>query len=71
MWAALANRCRHVLPAGLRWAAPLLNPEHPLPVVCGETEVVALFHWLDALPNTERVSIGCQRQAASARDRTP
>jgi hypothetical protein len=23
------------------------------------------FHWLQGLPNTERVSIGCERQAAS------
>jgi hypothetical protein len=66
MWAALANRCREVLPADLRWAAPLLDTEHPLPVLCGQTEVVALFHWLDALPNTARVSIGCERQTPNA-----
>ena len=63
MWPALAGRCRRALPASLQWAAPLLDPEHPLPVLCGEPQVVALFHWLDALPNTERVSVGCQRQA--------
>jgi hypothetical protein len=71
MWTALANRCRQVLPADLRWAAPLLDPEHPLPVLCGQTEVVALFHWLDALPNTERVSIGCERQTPNASHRGP
>ena len=66
MWPALAGRCRRALPASLQWAAPLLDTEHPLPVLCGEPQVVALFHWLDALPNTERVSVACQRQAPGA-----
>ena len=65
MWPALANRCRRALPADLQWAAPLLDTGHPLPVLCGELDVVALFHWLDALPNTARVSIGCRRQTPS------
>jgi CheY-like chemotaxis protein len=47
-------------------ARPQLESEHPLRVLCGEPRVVALFHWLDALPNTERVSIACQRQAPGA-----
>ena len=65
MWPALANRCRQALPAHLQWAAPLLDTGHPLPVLCGELEVDALFHWLDAQPNTARVSIGCRRQTPS------
>jgi hypothetical protein len=65
MWPALADRCRQALPAHLQWAAPLLDTGHPLPVLCGELEVVALFHWLAAQPNTTRVSIGCRRQTPS------
>jgi len=65
MWPALAARCRQALPGRLAWAAALLDPERPLPVVCGEPQVRELFHWLQGLPNTERVSIGCERQAAS------
>ena len=64
MWPALANRCRRALPERLACAAALLDPERPLPVICGEAEVREFFHWLQALPNTERVSIGCERQAS-------
>jgi hypothetical protein len=62
MWPALAARCRHALPAHLTWAAALLDAEHPLPVICGEPQVREFFHWLGSLPNTERVSIGCEHQ---------
>jgi hypothetical protein len=62
MWPALVARCRRALPAHLSWAAALLDPERPLPVICGEPEVREFFHWLESLPNTERVSIGCERQ---------
>ena len=64
MWPALAARCRRALPGRLEWAATLLDPEQPLPVICGESQVRELFHWLQGLPNTERVSIGCEREAA-------
>ena len=64
MWPALAARCRRALPDRLAWAAALLDPERPLSVVCGERQVRELFHWLQGLPNTERVSIGCERQVA-------
>jgi hypothetical protein len=62
MWPALAHRCRRALPAHLTWATALLDPDRPLPVICGEPEVREFFHWLESLPNTERVSIGCERQ---------
>jgi hypothetical protein len=62
MWPALAARRRRALPQDLQWAAPLLDATAPLPVLCGESQVAELYHWLDALPNTERVSIVCQRQ---------
>src|SRR6516225_7410413 len=62
MWPALATRCRRALPERLAWAAVLLDPERPLPVICGERQVREFFHWLQGLPNTERVSIGCERQ---------
>jgi hypothetical protein len=69
MWPALAVRCRRALPAHLSWATALLDPERPLPVICGEPEVREFFHWLESLPNTERVSVGCERQGP-ARDDT-
>ena len=65
MWPALATRCRRALPGQLAWAAALLDPERPLPVICGERQVREFFHWLQGLPNTERVSIGCERQTPS------
>ena len=55
MWPALAVRCRRALPARLSWAAALLDPERPLAVICGEPQVREFFHWLESLPNTERV----------------
>ena len=68
MWPALAVRCRRALPAHLAWAAALLDLERPLPVICGEPEVREFFHWLESLPNTERVSIGCERQGPTRDD---
>jgi hypothetical protein len=65
MWPALATRCRRALPERLAWAAALLDAERPLPVICGGLQVHEFFHWLQGLPNTERVSIGCDRQTAS------
>ena len=69
MWPALAARCRQALPAQLQWAAPLLDPSDPLPVPCAESQVRELFRWLDGLPNTERVSIGCERHPAGKPER--
>ena len=68
MWPALVARCRHALPAHLTWAAALLDAEYPLPVICGEPQVREFFHWLESLPNTERVSIGCERQGTPQDD---
>ena len=68
MWPALAGRCRRALPGHLSWAVALLDPERPLPVICGEPEVREFFHWLESLPNTERVSIGCERQGLPRAD---
>ena len=63
MWPAHAARCRQALPATLQWATPLLDPQQPLAVLCSEAQVRALFHWLDSLPNTERVSVCCERRS--------
>lgn len=64
MWPALATRCREELPGEMQWAAPLLDARQPLPVVCAGEQVRALFRWLDAQPNTARVSVGCERRRA-------
>jgi hypothetical protein len=71
MWPALATRCRRALPAQLQWAAPLLDAHRPLPVLCAERQVEDLFHWLNALPNTERVSIGCQQRTGGSYGQRP
>ena len=63
MWPAHAARCRQALPAALQWAAPLLDAHQPLPVLSAEKQVRALFRWLDSLPNTERVSVCCERRS--------
>jgi hypothetical protein len=64
MWPAVAARWRRALPEHLLWAAALLDPDRPLPVICGKPQVREFFHWLQGLSNTERVSIGCERQGA-------
>ena len=56
--AAAGGRCRKACDGRQRCS----TLGHPLPVVCGEAQVVELFRWLDGLPNTERVSVGCERQ---------
>jgi hypothetical protein len=61
MWPALATRCRRALPERLAWAAALLDAQRPLPVICDQLQMREFFHWLQGLPNTERVSIGCER----------
>ena len=33
-----------------------------------EPQVREFFHWLESLPNTERVSIGCERQGSPRGD---
>ena len=64
MWRVPAARCRRALPDRLAWAVSLLGRERPLPVIGGEPQVREFFHRLQSLPNTERVSIGCERQSA-------
>src|SRR6516162_8165592 len=65
MWPALATRCRRALPERLAWAAALLDPQRPLPVICDHLQMREFFHWLQGQPNTERVSIGCERAVSS------
>ncbi len=60
MWPAVRHRCRVALPAGLEWASPLLSTL-PMPVLCGREQARALYRWLDSLPTTAQVSVGCER----------
>ncbi len=64
MWPALATRCRRALPAELQWAAPLLDPRSPTPVLCGHAQALALYRWLGRQPNTQCVSIACKWRSA-------
>src|SRR4051794_24776878 len=66
-WAMYARRCRALLPPTLAWAAPLLDPEQPRPVVCGHAQARALLLWHHRLPSWARVSLGCQHTRAPRR----
>jgi len=59
-WPVHARRCRALLPARLAWAAPALDPEHPVPVLCDHARAVALLRWHHHLPSWAHVSLGCR-----------
>ena len=66
-WSAHACRCRRELPEQLAWAAPLLDPEHPLAVLCGHEQACALIVWHNRLPTFEQVSFSCERRERKSR----
>jgi hypothetical protein len=59
-WATYARRCRALLPRNLAWAAPLLDPQQPRPVLCAHTQARALLLWHHHLPSWAQVSLGCR-----------
>jgi hypothetical protein len=60
-WPSHARRCLHRLPARLRWATPLLDPEHPGALACTHAQARELLLWLHHLPSPEHLIVGCHR----------
>ena len=61
-WPVHARRCLHRLPARLRWAAPLLDPDHPRPLDCTHEQARELLLWLHHLPSYAHPIVGCHRR---------
>jgi hypothetical protein len=70
-WAPHAWRARAALPRELDWAAPLLDPDRPLPLLCGSQQADALLRWHHHLPTHAQVSLGSRRRDSAARAPTP
>jgi len=62
-WSAHACRCRQQLPAQLAWAAPLLDRDDPLAVLCSHEQACELIVWHHHLPTHQQVSFSCQHLA--------
>ena len=60
-WAVYARRCLHRLPERLRWAAPVLDPNHPSTLDCTHEQARELLLWLHHLPSHEHPIVGCHR----------
>ena len=61
-WPIHARRCLHRLPEQLRWAAPLLDPDHPGALACTHAQARELLLWLHHLPSYEHPLVGCRRR---------
>jgi hypothetical protein len=61
-WPVHARRCLHRLPERLRWAATLLDPDHPGPLDCTHEQARELLLWLNHLPSHEHPIVGCHRR---------
>jgi hypothetical protein len=60
-WPVYARRCLHRLPERLRWAAPLLDPDHPSDLDCRHEQARELLLGLHQLPSHEHPIVGCHR----------
>jgi hypothetical protein len=61
-WPIYARRCPHRLPERLRWAAPVLDPDHPGELDCTHEQAHELLLWLRHLPGYEHPVVGCHRR---------
>jgi hypothetical protein len=61
-WPVHARRCLHRLPERLRWAAPVLDPDHPRLLDCTHAQARELLLWLSHLPSHEHPIVGCHRR---------
>ena len=61
-WASHARRCRRRIPAQLRWALPVLDPDHPRALACTHAQALELLLWLHHLPSAAHPIVGCQRR---------
>src|SRR4051794_36167602 len=57
-----ARRCLQRLPERLRWAAPVLDPDHPRALECTHEEARELLLWLYHLPSYAQPIVGCHRR---------
>jgi hypothetical protein len=64
-WPVHARRCLHRLPERLRWAAPLLDPDHPSALDWTHEQARELLLWLHHLPSYEHPIVGCLRHRAA------
>jgi len=60
-WPAHACRCRRELPAQLARAAPLLDANDPLAVLCSHKQARQLIVWHHHLPTHQQVSFSRER----------
>jgi hypothetical protein len=61
-WTSHAQRCLKDLPERLRWATPVLDPEHPGELDCTADQARALLLWLHHRPSYELLTVGCHRR---------
>src|SRR3954447_5701485 len=61
-WPVHARRCPPPLPERLRWAAPLLDPDHPRALDCTHEQARELLLWLHQLPSYAHPIVGCHRR---------
>jgi hypothetical protein len=58
-WPSHARRCLKQLPERLRWATPVLDPEHPGQLDCTADQASELLLWLHHRPSHELLTVGC------------
>jgi hypothetical protein len=61
-WPNHARRCLKQLPERLRWATPVLDPEHPGQLDCTGDQASELMLWLHHRPSYEQLIVGCHRR---------
>jgi hypothetical protein len=61
-WPVHARRCLQHLPDRLRWARPLLDPEHPGEIGCTPDQARDVVLWLHHLPSYEQLIVGCHKR---------
>ena len=61
-WPSHTRRCLRRLPAQLRWAAPVLDPDGPCALECTHAQARELLLWLHQRPSVEHVIVGCRHQ---------
>jgi hypothetical protein len=65
-WPSHTRRCLHRLPAQLRWATPVLDPDHPHTLECTHEQARELLLWLNRLPSHEHPIVGCHHRRGPA-----
>jgi hypothetical protein len=70
-WRVHARRCLHRLPQRVRWAVPLLDPDHPSALACTHEQARGLLLWLHHLPSYEHSIVSCHRHRPPEHSRRP